>query len=109
MIPVMSFVLTHILEGKRAVEILTDITTSIVLKNESASWVIEEIFGHIDNEVINDCNTVASLNHLHELVVRNLSWWSLEWNLLSSIPLMPDLSNNHNTVEPGNGNSGVLS
>ena len=71
-------------------EVFTDVTTNVASENESATWVIEVVFGKVDNEIINYGHLVTSMDHFHELMVANLRWWSLELDLSSSIKLEPN-------------------
>jgi len=86
----MNLVFAHILEGKGTMEILANIATNILGEHESTTWVIEEVLLHVYDKVIDDSDLMARLDHLHELSVRDLGWWSFEWYLLSPVELMPD-------------------
>lgn len=99
-IPVVHFVFAHIFERESTVEVLADVATNILSQHESATWVIEEILLHVNDEVIDDSDLMAGLDHLHELVVRDLSWWSSEWDFLSPIKLMPNFEEEDETIEP---------
>lgn len=81
-------------------EVFTDVTTNVASENESATWVIEMVFGKVDNEIINYGHLVTSMDHLHELMVTNFRWWSLELDLSSSIELEPNFEQENDTSEP---------
>lgn len=84
-------------------EVLADVATNVLGQDESATWVIEEILLHVNDEVIDDSDLMAGLDHLHELVVRDLSWWSSEWDFLSPVELMPNFEEEDETIEPEDG------
>lgn len=58
-IPVVRFVCAHVFEGESTVEVLADVTTNVLSQDESATWVIEEILLHVNDEVIDDCDLMA--------------------------------------------------
>ena len=100
MVPVENSGTAHVLHRESTMEVFTDVTTNVAFENESATWVIEVVFGKVDNEIINNGDLVTSMDHFHELMVTNLRWRSLELDLSSSIKLEPNFEQENDAGEP---------
>lgn len=58
-IPIVHSVCAHVLEREGSVEIFANVTTDVLREHELATWVIEVVLLHVDNEVINDGDLMA--------------------------------------------------